>query len=388
MTLTRQFRNVADIVLVTLLLLLLIEGVSYLAIQSYGVVKNEEEEASGRGSTGKENHGSEQQKVYAEQKQLQKYEYKAFIGWQATPARGETININSQRHRVTGFETAFPGQPTTHLFGGSTMWGTGVADSGTIAALLAPKISQNTINYGDKGYNSRQSLNRLIDNLENISEGDTVIFYDGVNDAMQNCRSNNSPDGHSRESQIKSLMEDVGEYDFMSNATALFRQTHTYTVLNRLLYRNDISIEKQRPNVATNCTDPETAEAVAHFLVKNWSAAEDILHARKIKFVCALQPNPYTATVFVPTYSNERRKSSVVSVYPLVQKLARAENLACFADMTEIFDRDYYLDHCCHVNREGNQAIADHLKIEMNKKRQYADLPAAAYSVPRLSETD
>jgi len=369
MNLTRHLRNIADIVLVTLLLLLLIEGASFLVIQSYGAVQSEEEEANSLETPGKPNHGPEQARVRAETGEKQKYTYKSFIGWQAEPAESETININAQRHRVTGFETAFPDKPTTHLFGGSTMWGTGVTDSGTIPALLAPKISQNTINYGDKGYNSRQNLNRLIDGLADISEGDTVIFYDGVNDSMQNCRSDNSPDGHSREGQIKDLMENLDKHDFMSSAATLFRQTYTYTMLDRLLQRIDISTEKQQPNIATNCTDPATAAAVARFLVHNWSATEDILQARNIKFVCALQPNPYTATGFVPAYSEERRKISVLSVYPLVQKLARSEKLACFADMTDIFDRDYYLDNCCHVNRDGNQAIADHLKIEMDKKR-------------------
>lgn len=368
MNLTRHLRNTADIVLVTLLLLLLIEGVSFLAIQSSGAVPSEEQKATSLATSGKPNHGTEQARVYAETKDKQKYTYKSFIGWQAEPAESETININAQRHRVTGFETAFPDRPTTHLFGGSTMWGTGVADSGTVPALLAPEISQNTINYGDKGYNSRQNLNRLIDSLADISEGDTVIFYDGVNDSIQNCRSNASPDGHSRESQIRDLMDNLDKHDFSSSAAMLFRQTHTYTMLERLLPRIDLQKEKQPPKIGSNCTDPATAATVARFLVQNWHVAEDILRARKINFICALQPNPYTATGFVPAYSEEGRKRSVLGVYPLVQKLARSENLACFADMTDIFDRDYYLDHCCHVNRDGNRAIADQLKTEMDRK--------------------
>lgn len=366
MNLTRFVRNIADVTLVTLLLLLLAEGVSFLAIESYSAAKGE---TGDLGVPDKPNHGVEQARVYAEAEHSQNYTYKSFVGWEAEPATSELININPQRRRVTGFETAFPGMPTTHLFGGSTMWGTGVADSGTIPALLAPKISQNTINYGDKGYNSRQNLNRLIGDLANMSEGDTVIFYDGVNDAIQNCRSANSLVGHSRETQIKGLMEDAGQQSYASGVTAFFRQTYSYAMLNKVLGSADSTEQVRQRKIASVCADPENAEAVARFLIQNWHAAEDILRAREINFICALQPNPYTATSFVPAYHDPGRETSVRSVYPLVREMALSKNLACFADMTEIFDSDHYLDHCCHVNRDGNQTIANHFKIEMDKKR-------------------
>lgn len=366
MNLTKQLRNLADMLIVTVVLLLLIEVVSLVIIAAYAALASDDAIKT----SNKPNHGVEQAQVFAESRLLQKYGYKSFVGWQAKPAQGEWVNINAQGRRVTGAEEAFPDSPTVHLFGGSTMWGTGVADDGTIPALLAPKISQNTINYGDKGFNSRQNLNRMIDNLADMSPGDTVIFYDGVNDSIQNCRSDNSPDGHSREGQIKGLLEENDSPRFSVAAAKLFRLTNTYALLQKGMKRLGPSRDNAKPNVSSTCGDPAIAQQVAEFLVQNWRAAQDILQSREINFICALQPNPYTATGFEPEYHMAGRETSVHGVYPLVQDLAVSEGLACFADMTQAFDQDYYLDNCCHVNRDGNAVMAARIETELNTREQ------------------
>ena len=86
------------------------------------------------------------------------------------------------------------------------MWGHSVSDKSTIPSLVSKILKLDAVNYGEQAYNSRQELNLLLDNLENIKKGDVVVFYDGVNDVFHNCRSYNSPNGHAREFYIQAAL--------------------------------------------------------------------------------------------------------------------------------------------------------------------------------------
>ena len=43
---------------------------------------------------------------------------------------------------------------------------------------------------GEHSYVSGQSLNRLIEIIDQINKDDIVIFYEGVNDVTVNCQKN------------------------------------------------------------------------------------------------------------------------------------------------------------------------------------------------------
>ena len=74
------------------------------------------------------------------------------------------------------------------FFGGSTMWGTGASDSQTIPSHFNSLTNMSVYNFGQGGWNSRQSLNQLINAIGDNNNPSVVIFYDGVND-IQQCRS-------------------------------------------------------------------------------------------------------------------------------------------------------------------------------------------------------
>jgi len=81
-------------------------------------------------------------------------------------------------------------QPFTiwFMFGGSTMWGTGAPDAGTIPSYLLQEIEPQVggtvcmVNFGESAYTSTQNLITLIAELQQGNVPDFVIFYDGVND--------------------------------------------------------------------------------------------------------------------------------------------------------------------------------------------------------------
>ena len=73
------------------------------------------------------------------------------------------------------------------MFGGSTMWGVGARDEGTIPSLLARDLTDRGINgrvknFGEIGYVSSQQVIALMRELENGVRPEIVIFYDGIND--------------------------------------------------------------------------------------------------------------------------------------------------------------------------------------------------------------
>ena len=65
------------------------------------------------------------------------------------------------------------------------MWGSSVSDINTIPSLSSDlNHSFQPINFGEGGYNSGQALNRLIEVIDDVQEGDHVVFFDGVNDII------------------------------------------------------------------------------------------------------------------------------------------------------------------------------------------------------------
>ena len=100
------------------------------------------------------------------------------------PFASETINIDRDGLRVT------PGGPANpmrilSLFGGSTMWGTGVDDAHTISALvqrLFPDAA--VVNYGQSAFVSAQNRAAL---LKRISLGAPVGTWCSTTASTMSC---------------------------------------------------------------------------------------------------------------------------------------------------------------------------------------------------------
>ena len=120
-------------------------------------------------------------------------EWKSYVYYRRYPFSGKLINVDSAGIRRTVqyalHDTAGARPRRIFLFGGSTMWGTGARDSGTIPSALAQIIAADTefgpaevINMGETGYVSTQELIRLELELRRGNIPDIVLLYDGGND--------------------------------------------------------------------------------------------------------------------------------------------------------------------------------------------------------------
>lgn len=240
------------------------------------------------------------------------------------------------------------------------MWGSFVSDENTIPSLSSD-LNHNfqSVNVGEGAYVSGQSLNRLIEINDEINEGDHVVFFDGINDALHNCISLDGPNGHSEVRRIRRLISNEKNFfkGLYVRGLEKFKRTNTFTVLNGIGKRIGLQDLKKIDDFKHySCDQNEYAFKVAESLVRHWKIAEIITKNKKANFTCILQPNPYTANFKVNQPTREVWKQSTLAVYPKIKELAKS--LDCFNDLTNVFKEDYYVDYVGHVTSEGNKIIS------------------------------
>ncbi len=97
------------------------------------------------------------------------------------------LNIDRERRRRVPGSCERDDAFTVMAFGGSTMFGAGVADWHTIPAYLAASLNRQdrcvkVVNYGAGWWQSSQGVIQLLEVLKHRDRPDLVVFYDGVND--------------------------------------------------------------------------------------------------------------------------------------------------------------------------------------------------------------
>lgn len=271
----------------------------------------------------------------------QETRYADFIGWRRKPFQGQTITVNEDGYRVVPGQSEDPGLADIHVFGGSTVWGTGSDNTSTFPAQLAAAAASATFNFGESGYTSHQSLNLLLKNYATGLRPRVVIFYDGVNDVSLKCRSEISFFATAEEYRLKNLTSESRLWRLVSVGLGIAGYAGT-----------------QDP---FDCdTNPEKARRVADMLVMDWVTAQLLAKSHGAKFIPILQPVSYIGnpkTGHLPKI-NERLKRQYEVMYPLIRERLSAAGFA-YHDFTDLFDiqQEVYIDFC-HVTPLGNTLIA------------------------------
>lgn len=314
-------------------------------------------------------------------------QFEPFIGWSRKLFHGETINIDAKGDRLHKNETTdepiSPDVASVDFFGGSTMWGTGVVDTETIPALFNKISKIPTFNRAETNFTSRQSLERLINLLTVEAETiNSVVFYDGVNDILNLCRSENKVGEHGYTDYIRKLLESYGN---KSPAANKFWEYIDFTFLRgtRSLLKllmgqiNNHSVKTDDYwNQTMNCDDqPQKAQKIASTLVNNWKIAHVIAQAQGIEFLGILQPVAFIGNPKLDEdlhlysgWNNELRKQ-YQTVYPLIKSMMRERGYNFLIDYTDLLDRneDIYIDFC-HVSKNGNMIIAEQLYTDFMRE--------------------
>ena len=283
------------------------------------------------------------------------HQYHAFYGWKKKNISSKNINVKNSLRETTQ-NLKWDSKSKIWFFGGSTMWGSGVADNKTIPSYAA-KLDHRfqPVNVGEDGYNAGQSLNRLIENIDQINEGDHIIFFDGVNDAYSKCNINNGPNGTEQVRHIRKLIEKDKHLfkGLLTNVVYTFTESNTFKLYNGI--KKKLGFKDNELNTY-GCINSEYAFEVANSTVRHWKIGEIISKNKKANFHCILQPNPYTADFKVSHATKKLYQNATEDVYPIIKNLAKS--LDCFSDFTKIFTEDLYFDECCHVSDLGNKILA------------------------------
>ena len=282
--------------------------------------------------------------------------YEDFSVWRREKYSGQTINIDENGLRSTDKVSIDKPKAVVWLFGGSTMWGTGVGDSDTIPSILARQFGYEASNYGESGYTNRQSLNTLMDEISKKPAPDFVVFYDGVNDVYHRCRSRTDGMGSSREEQIRWRMK--------LNPKSLRWQFET----PRNMFFKKLKLRtKSQPN--NHCIhDTAKSRLVANSTVDNWIYAKVISERFGADFIAILQPVVYFSKTKLNHFTpNVGTKKQFEIVYPRIRDYAAKHGLK-LSDYTEKLDIDeyVYIDFA-HLSANGNQVIASHIAAELDR---------------------
>jgi hypothetical protein len=279
-----------------------------------------------------------------------------FIEWRADPFAGRTLTIGQNGLRVhPGTEPGIP----VGLFGGSAMWGLGVTDSQTIPAMFdAATTGYAVTNYADIGWTARQSLDQLINLINDGAMPKVVVFYDGFNEVIALCDPKRSPsiNGTTEANNMRAQL-------FSRDA-----RSQLYDHLVRPVYDGIKSMVPSRghPSSFLCSRDPARAAAVAAGLVNMWQIAHDLVTQRGGQFLAFLQPVAFVSSPRVdyltPEVDGKTRqfveyKAEFEVVYPLIrQKMA---GLPWAHDLADAFnvDQPLFVD-TVHANRAGNEIIA------------------------------
>jgi lysophospholipase L1-like esterase len=159
------------------------------------------------------------------------WDYQPYVEWRTRPAQGEHINVDENGVRHTTGSACGADSFRIFMFGGSTMWGYGAPDWGTIPAYVQAGLSGDicVVNYGDLGLNATQSLIRLVDELQRGNVPDMVIFYDGANE-VTTAYTSGQPGGHFRHNEFEAALRGQTE----SPLQDLLNQTSLSQLLQRI----------------------------------------------------------------------------------------------------------------------------------------------------------
>jgi len=285
-------------------------------------------------------------------------DYQPYLAWRRKAMTTQYVNINEHgfRQHTEGPENNEAGARTIGFFGGSTMWGTGVDDNGTIPAAFDQLTTDFEVtNYGEGGHNTRQMLALLINLIDTGQMPEVVVFYDGVNHIWTHCNYavTRSLNGHMVERKLRRALTENPRFGF----------TFQDVVLPPLEFVRRIVGEKKFVENEYAChDDPVRAAQVADTLVRIWDIAAVLVRHYGGEFYAFLQPVAYIGSARVDhlKFTRIHGAEQFRTVYPYVNAAIDERGLDWFADISDAFDGtdEYiYIDRA-HVTRNGNEIIA------------------------------
>jgi len=361
-----KIRYVWSIASITLLLLICIEILSSLILAVVLTIEN-----SGYDRRVNANAYIEQDKLWLEdyykEFHQQHISWEPYVYWRYTPYKGHYINIDEKGLRRT-WNTGISRRKRIFVFGGSTVWGTGVRDDFTIPSFISRILSLEkglnveVINFGQSGYVTTQEIIALLRLLQNGQIPDLVIFYDGINDSFSAFQS--------REAGIP--QNEFNRYAEFNSGRSILLSARNLIVnsatlrgmkgfMNRLKRKRIIDESMSLSNNTSNF-NKLLYDKVVEVYQANIRYANQIAREFKFKTLFYWQPTVFTKGDNKSSYENvqELTRFEVRDEFLRVNKIIGKITHSNFTDLSNIF-KDYkeplYVDEF-HLGEKGNELIA------------------------------
>ncbi len=301
-------------------------------------------------------------------------EYRPYVIWRSDPFTGRTLNIDADGRRLTPGAECGPDSLTVFAVGGSTMWGTGVPDWGTIPAFIQTELSEKldrpvcVLNLSEQAWVSTQEIIHLILELGGGHIPDAIIFYDGINDVYGAYQSG-LPGAPQNLSTIEARFEQRPE---TSPIMQLAMKLKSFRMLRKLVAADD----DDRIRGTHQPFEVESlAEAVARVYMGNIETAKALAdhHGFAVHFfwqpLLLIDKKPLTAEESAIKGLASGVYPGLVELYSATYQKMRgaAEEQSDLHDLVDIFAGEtelVYIDPW-HVTMEANQRLAREMIQQM-----------------------
>jgi lysophospholipase L1-like esterase len=251
------------------------------------------------------------------------------------------------------------------MFGGSTLYGSGVPDWATIPSQLSTELNKlpnhcvAITNFGTEAYNSNQELLLLLEQLKVGRHPDVVIFYDGVNDSYTGTYQPGVASAHMQYAQISARVESklAGKLEFLR---------HSYALL--LIRRMLMSKQKQDPAAIEAATKEKAVQTLDNYEA-NLGMVRALAGIYHFKVFAFWQPSlAYGSKPVVPYETDlirvDTNSPDGSALKPMHFAYAEADRRSAghhdFVFLGDIFDSEQeplYLDEW-HLGPKGNEIVA------------------------------
>jgi hypothetical protein len=300
--------------------------------------------------------------------------YYPYVGWRRDRFNGKTINIDQRGIRLTPGADCGANSYKAFVFGGSTIWGTGSPDWGTIPAYLQIGLDALTtkpvcvVNFGESAYVSTQGVIELLRQLQSGNVPDIVLFYDGVNDVYAAYQSGQAG-VHENLDQIASKME--GGRSNGENRLRFIewlRESYSFALFEELIARLG-----EKPPHGEKLVTYETLKvdrailsgSVARAYLANYKIVSALAQKYSFKFGFFWQP---MISIGKKPLTDEERDIKLLmdpalvalydSVYRIIEQSASEyENLYYMGHIFDEYRSGIWIDFA-HKTPAGNQIVA------------------------------
>ncbi len=297
--------------------------------------------------------------------------WESYVYWRCRPFQGEYVNVNEQglrrtvNHATAEQEASAPVR--IFMFGGSTLWGTGVPDEHTICSILSGLLhekgfSVDVTNFGALGYVSTQGVITLIRQLQCGNVPDVVVFYDGFNDAWAGFQQNEAGLPLNEVNRRKEFnLLNATQTSFP--AVVLFH--HALPAITRL-QETGLFRPRRVPKFKERADLTDLSERVVDAYANNLRVVEALGQEYGFKTVFYWHPTIYNKKSLTDYERRQkeiiaRLESILVAAYANIDEAAELRENARFHNISGIFadiKEPLFIDGV-HVAERGNRIVAE-----------------------------